>query len=75
MLRDEIVIDPQKLFLQNILIVLLEIFLKKPVFEKIDVNWIDFLPTTTNNITSENITIPNYHQSKLLRKRMKDMFT
>ena len=35
------------LFLQNVLIVLLEIFLKKPVFEKGDGKWIDILPKIT----------------------------
>ena len=35
------------LFLQKDLIVLLEIFLKKPVFEKGDGKWIDVLHTIT----------------------------
>ena len=35
------------MFLQNALIVLSEIYLKKPVFEKGDGNWIDVLQTRT----------------------------
>ena len=34
-------------FLRNVLIVLSEIFFKKPLFEKDDGNWIDVLPTKT----------------------------
>ena len=35
--------------LQNTLIVLLETFLKGPVLERDDVNWVDVLPTETKH--------------------------
>ena len=42
---------------------------KKPVFEKRDGNWIDILPTITNNIIIEFIHLINYHLFKQFKEK------